>query len=325
MGSLGENAKPSEYPLYNIGVVSRMTGIAIPTLRAWERRYGFPESHRTAGGHRLYSEHDVVRLRWVKSQVDQGLQTAQAIQALQHVPEPNRAMPLSAGVSRTSQFHPGEVERNAHLERLVAALLGHDTTAADGVLGDALLDLPLGEVLFQVVVPALNEIGLAWQEDQISVATEHLATNYVRHRLMRWMLGGPPPFPVSPVVLAGAPGELHEGSLLILGTLLRQRRWPVAYLGQSVPLSDLALFVQQINPLAVVLVAMTEEPAHNLIEWPSYLPAQRGGKQPTIAFGGRIFTKQAAWRERVPGLFLGETLEQGIETLDRVLQSPYSQ
>ncbi len=30
-------------PLYNIGVVSRMTGISMATLRAWERRYEFPE------------------------------------------------------------------------------------------------------------------------------------------------------------------------------------------------------------------------------------------------------------------------------------------
>ena len=54
----------NDEPLYNIGVVSRMTGISMATLRAWERRYEFPDSERTAGGHRLYSENDVLRLRW---------------------------------------------------------------------------------------------------------------------------------------------------------------------------------------------------------------------------------------------------------------------
>ncbi len=33
----------NEEPLYNIGVVSRMTGISMATLRAWERRYKFPD------------------------------------------------------------------------------------------------------------------------------------------------------------------------------------------------------------------------------------------------------------------------------------------
>ena len=74
----------SHEPLYNIGVVTRMTGISMATLRAWERRYDFPEASRTSGGHRLYSEHDIMCLRWVKSRIDDGMQTAQAIQALRH-------------------------------------------------------------------------------------------------------------------------------------------------------------------------------------------------------------------------------------------------
>ena len=72
----------TDEPIYNIGVVSRMTGIPVATLRVWERRYKFPKSSRTAGGHRLYSERELLRLRWVKSTIDQGMQTSQAIRAL---------------------------------------------------------------------------------------------------------------------------------------------------------------------------------------------------------------------------------------------------
>ena len=68
--------------LYNIGVVSRMTNIPAATLRIWERRYGFPESERTDGGHRLYSEKEVQRLRWVKVKIDGGMQVRQVIRAL---------------------------------------------------------------------------------------------------------------------------------------------------------------------------------------------------------------------------------------------------
>ena len=52
----------SEEPIYNIGVVARMTGIPVATLRVWERRYQFPTAERTEGGHRLYSERELVRL-----------------------------------------------------------------------------------------------------------------------------------------------------------------------------------------------------------------------------------------------------------------------
>src|SRR5512142_2965158 len=90
-----QDQNTSYEPLYNIGVVSRMTGISVATLRAWERRYGFPSSGRTAGGHRLYSERDMTRLRWVKGQIDQGMGTAQAIQVLRR-----REAPDSAGRER---------------------------------------------------------------------------------------------------------------------------------------------------------------------------------------------------------------------------------
>ncbi len=60
-------------------------------------------------------------------------------------------------------------------------------------------------------------------------------------------------------MLACGPGEWHEISLLMLGVLLRRRRWPVAYLGQAVPLPDLVKFTREIKPAVVVLVAMTEQ------------------------------------------------------------------
>ena len=72
----------STSPLYNIGVVTRVTGVPIATLHAWERRYGFPDAARTAGGHRLYSEKDIARLRWVKSQVESGLTVSRAVIAV---------------------------------------------------------------------------------------------------------------------------------------------------------------------------------------------------------------------------------------------------
>ncbi len=40
-----------------------MLGISPNTLRSWERRYGFPRPHRSAGGHRQYALSEVEALR----------------------------------------------------------------------------------------------------------------------------------------------------------------------------------------------------------------------------------------------------------------------
>jgi DICT domain-containing protein len=42
----------------SIGDVARRTGVAVPTLRMWEARFGFPVPARSTRGHRRYSERD---------------------------------------------------------------------------------------------------------------------------------------------------------------------------------------------------------------------------------------------------------------------------
>ncbi len=320
-GPGGLNPGANNEPLYNIGVVTRVTGISMATLRAWERRYDFPESHRTAGGHRLYSEWDIQRLLWVKDRIEEGMQTAQAIHALRFQEEKG----LSVQEGRAAVYHPPAPEEikpalPGYEERLFEALSRSQLEQADQALGEALAASSPEDLILKVISPVMARIGEAWERRKISVTTEHFATNYLRQRLLMWMLSGPPPYSRAPITLACAPQEWHEGSLLILGALLRRRRWPVAYLGQNVPLSDLASFVNELKPSLVVMVAMTEESAGELAAWPQWMPetAQKG--TPPIGFGGRVFTQKPEWRVRVPGIFLGETFEEGLENIERLLR-----
>jgi len=61
-----------------IGEVARRTGVTVPTLRAWERRYGLLLPVRTAGGHRRYSDEDVRRVLAVLDLASQGWAVAAA-------------------------------------------------------------------------------------------------------------------------------------------------------------------------------------------------------------------------------------------------------
>jgi hypothetical protein len=198
-----------------------------------------------------------------------------------------------------------------------------DLHHADNVLGEALTLYSPEELILDVIRPVFAAIGEGWEKGEISVATEHLATNHLRQRLLLWMLNGPPPRPVKPIVLACAPNEWHEGSLLILGALLRRRRWPVAYLGQAVPLADLSHFVLDFTPALVVLVAMTEQPAKALFEWPVYLPEVAKQGRPIIGYGGLVYRQQPDFRQRTAGVYLGDTLEEGVKNIERLLESIY--
>ena len=75
---MGEGPAVSSRPIYSIGAVGQMLGIAPATLRTWEERYGLPVPERSPGGHRVYSRDQVDQLRFVKAQLDQGISPADA-------------------------------------------------------------------------------------------------------------------------------------------------------------------------------------------------------------------------------------------------------
>src|SRR5215207_2790999 len=92
-------------PHFNIRAVERLTGVPAPTLRSWERRYGFPVPQRTLTARRLYSEEQVRTIRWVREQTERGLSVAQAIEWAQQGGEPSiadgrAAAPSSAALVR---------------------------------------------------------------------------------------------------------------------------------------------------------------------------------------------------------------------------------
>ena len=58
--------------LYRIGAVAKLVGIPEATLRVWERRYQVVSPPKSSGGHRLYSELDVLKVTLLKSLTQEG-------------------------------------------------------------------------------------------------------------------------------------------------------------------------------------------------------------------------------------------------------------
>jgi len=314
--------------LYNIGVVARMTGIPVATLRVWERRYGFPVAERTPGRHRIFSDREIARLRWVKERIDAGMQTGQAIRALEHRerqqadqenttkgPGRDAVAPELLGSDPTS----GPALESLQT-RFTQALLTHELPAAERLLGDALAVFSVEDILLGIIRPAMVTIGEGWAKGKVSVASEHLASQFVRQRLLAWLASGSGNTRrVAPTVLATAPDDWHELSLLMIGILLQRRRWPTHYLGAAVPLPDLADFVRHVEPAAVVLVAMAEPGARALAGLSEAMPEVAVRGRPAICYAGRAFVLQPELRDAVPGVYLGSTLEEGLERLERLL------
>ena len=70
--------------LYTIGEVALLCDINPVTLRAWQRRYGLLKPQRTDGGHRLFNDADIDRIREIKSWIDNGVQVGKVKSLLSH-------------------------------------------------------------------------------------------------------------------------------------------------------------------------------------------------------------------------------------------------
>lgn len=77
----------SDRPMFNTKAVVQKTGVPAPTLRAWERRYTLLSPERANNDYRLYSERDIVMIRWLKERVDEGMSISQAVALFRHMQE----------------------------------------------------------------------------------------------------------------------------------------------------------------------------------------------------------------------------------------------
>lgn len=62
--------------LYSIGEVASLCDINPVTLRAWQRRYDLLKPQRTDGGHRLFNDADIDRIREIKRWIETGIQVS---------------------------------------------------------------------------------------------------------------------------------------------------------------------------------------------------------------------------------------------------------
>lgn len=93
----------SDIPLFNTKAVVQQTGVAAPTLRAWERRYMLLSPERANNDYRLYSERDIAVIRWLKERVDAGMSISQAIVLFRHLEEEHRQLRQAPGYSPPSE------------------------------------------------------------------------------------------------------------------------------------------------------------------------------------------------------------------------------
>ena len=218
-------------PLYPIRAVSRMTGLSVDTLRAWERRYGAVVPVRNHRG-RVYSEADVARLK----RLDELVKHGHAIGTIAAAPDAELDQLLRGTGVQAVRPEPAPV---ANLESLTAALDRYDLDAVEATLNRYAIMLPPRELVFSVILPLLQQVGERWQAGRLRPSHEHLISAIVRSVLGGLLRAAARPAASPRIVFATPSGDRHELGLLCAAILAASAGYGVLYLGPDLPAADI--------------------------------------------------------------------------------------
>ncbi len=302
-------------PVFNVKAMAHQTGVAAATLRAWERRYGVPSPPRTDSGYRLYSARDVAIIRWLKAQIEAGMNVSQAVSLLQTQINTTVASPQSLPVVQAM---------TPSLQRLhddvIAATLEFDELTVDRALSEAFALFAVEEVCLSLLQPIMVTVGEKWHSGNLSVGHEHFITNIIRRRLLSLLSATPMPHQTQRIVTACASEEYHELGLLMVSVFLRREGYGVIYLGQSTPIVRIEEVLDRVKPEALLISATHLRAAANLLECYENLHADVQRKRPLVlAYGGRIFGQIPALRDRIPGVWIGGNAVESVQRLCQML------
>jgi DNA-binding transcriptional MerR regulator/methylmalonyl-CoA mutase cobalamin-binding subunit len=232
-------------PRYPIRAVSKLTGISVDTLRAWERRYGVVAPERDERG-RMYSEGDVERLRLLRVAVEHG-------HAIGRV-APLATDELRVLLARAAGEEPAAVPAvPADLGALQAAVERFDAGALRRELSRLAALLPPRTLAREVALPLLHLVGEAWHEGKLTVAQEHLVTSELRSLVGALARLAQVPDTAPRILFATPHGEQHEMGTLVAALLASGSGFAAYYLGPELPAHDLAGAARRTAARAVVL------------------------------------------------------------------------
>jgi DNA-binding transcriptional MerR regulator/methylmalonyl-CoA mutase cobalamin-binding subunit len=264
--------------MYSIKQASIRSGVSVPLIRAWERRYGVVSPQRTASGYRLYDDGAIATLMRVRELTESGWTASEASRAVMagEVEIGNAAPP--AVLADVAQGESSEL-----IKRFVDAAASLDIAATGAALDEIFARGSFESIVDDLVMPALVAMGSAWAEGRLDVAAEHAASAAVHRRLSALYEAAATVH--DPLVVVGLPpGSRHELGALAFSVALRRRGVGVLYLGPDVPVASWVHVIERNRARVAILSVVQEADRAPALDVAAAL--REASARPTLAVGG---------------------------------------
>ncbi len=242
---------------YLISTVSKRSGVKSDLVRAWERRYKAVTPTRTQGGHRVYTDLDIARLKLLNQATANGHSISQIanlsldeLKALIRKENELADMPLAEPTPiNGDRTHLAE----DFVTKCYAAVLAFDAHGLESHFENAIVELGTEVFIEKLLNPLLTMIGDRWRTGELRPVHEHMASAIVRS-LTYILRNNNPCSPDAPRMIVTTPiNQLHELGALLAGIIAELKGWRVTYLGANLPAEEIAAAVRYTTAAAVTI------------------------------------------------------------------------
>jgi DNA-binding transcriptional MerR regulator len=258
---MASDVAETKQQLWPMGAVTRRTGIGEHTLRAWERRFGFPTPLRLASGHRRYTGDQVQHLFLIAKALESGYRAGDVV--------PLPLAELEQLLQSSGLFDRTSARRSAEDFILLAfdACQRFDRGALAALLHSEASVLGLPMFLRERAAPLLDEVGNAWGRGELEIRHEHFFSEVLEDVLRRLRAPLETAAKGRPVVIASLPNELHSLGLQIAALAIVTAGRSVRVLGPHLPVEEIVQAAKALDASAVGLsVSIFAEPGETARE-----------------------------------------------------------
>lgn len=230
---------------YSIKDLERISGIKAHTLRIWEQRYDILHPERTDTNIRYYSNSDLKRILNISLLNSNGFKISNIARFNDE-----------ELIEEVDRFLNGHIKESDQVENLVLCLMELDENRFEKTINNSVEKFGFENTIEKIIFPFLRHMGNMWQLGVISPAQEHYISNLIRQKLITGINDLTPTINASPkkYIFFLPQLEMHELGLLYAHYLTKLRGHKCFYLGQSVPVEDLAGISDSVKPDFIVSI-----------------------------------------------------------------------
>jgi DNA-binding transcriptional MerR regulator/methylmalonyl-CoA mutase cobalamin-binding subunit len=243
--------------MYTIKEASARSGVGVPLIRAWERRYGVVKPDRATSGYRMYDEGSIRILRAMRSLVDSGWTASEAARAIgSGEVSVDDLLGAPAATPADVRWADGADDHARLIARFLSAAESASAADTEASLDEILASGSFEAIVDDVLLPAIAALGDLWSAGRLSTAGEHAASAAGTRRLAAaYQAAGVPGR--SSVVVGLPPGSRHELGALAFAVALRRRGVGVFYIGTDVTIDGWVDAVRRTQASAAVVGVVT--------------------------------------------------------------------